>query len=124
MSKGADSSSVVENEDEVGEFETDLTTKTTTDSTNRGRSGPEAGCQQVSMAERGKAELPGAVSQTRYNDAGAETGTTEEAGLEDGHNGETFGICEDIGRDDLVGTEGLFGVDEGREDLASLLTLA
>lgn len=76
------------------------------------------------MAKRGETQLPGAVCQTRYDDAGAETGTTEEAGLEDGHDSETFGICEDIGRDDLVGAESLFGVDKGCEDLASLLTLA
>jgi hypothetical protein len=78
----------------------------------------------MSRTKRREAVLPGAVCQTGYDDTGAETTRTEEAGLEDGHDGKTFGICEDLGRNDLVGAEGLSGVDEGREDLASLFTLA
>lgn len=41
LSKGADSGSVIEDEDEIGEFETNLTTKATTDGTDCRGSGPE-----------------------------------------------------------------------------------
>lgn len=44
------------------------------------------------MGEAGRRELPGAVCQAGYYDTGAETSTAEEAGLEDGHDGETFCI--------------------------------
>jgi len=42
LGKGANSSSVIENEDKVGKFETDLTTKTTTNGTDCRGSGPES----------------------------------------------------------------------------------
>jgi hypothetical protein len=42
LGKGADSSSIVEDEDKVGEFKANLTTETTTNGTDCGRSGPGA----------------------------------------------------------------------------------
>lgn len=68
--------------------------------------------------------LPGAIGQAGDDNARAETGTTEEAGFEDGHDGETLCICEDLGRNDLVGAKGLFRVDEGSENLAGLFAFA
>ena len=50
-------------------------------------------------------DLPSTVGQTCNDNTRTETSTAEKTGLEDGHDCETLCICEDLGWDDLIGTE-------------------
>lgn len=94
MGKRLDGAGVVEDEDEICKLEADLAT--------------EAGTGRRDSAW----SAPCAVGQASYYEAAAKAARAEEAGLEDGDNGETLGIGENRGRDDLVRTEGLARVDK------------
>lgn len=104
LGKCLDGAGIVEDEDEVGKFETNLAT--------------EAGASSGDST-RG---APGAIGEACDNEATAEATRSEEAGLEDGDDGEALGVGENVGRDDLFGAEGLARADEGGEDLAALFT--
>jgi hypothetical protein len=118
-----DGGGVVEDEDEISDFKANLTTKATSYSTDGGGSGPGSSLSvRVSDGEQG--EIPAAVGQSSHNNTRPEASTAEEAGLEDGHDGQTFGICEDVWRNDLVRAKGLGRVYEGRQDLGRLFAFA
>lgn len=104
MAEGLDGAGIVEDEDEVGQLEAYLPAEA---GASRGDGG---GC------------APASVGEARNHEAGTEASGAEEAGFDDGQDGETFGVGEDGGRDDLFGTERLPWVDEGGENLAALFT--
>ena len=103
LGEGLDGVGIVEDEDEVGQLEADLAA--------------EAGTGGGDGAGR----APAAVGEAGDDQAAAETGGAEEAGLEDGEDGEALCAGEDRGRDDLVRTESLAWVDEAGKDLPALL---
>ena len=78
----------------------------------------------TSRISRGGSILPRPIRQPRNNNTTPKPPGAQEAGLEDRHDGETLGIGEDLGWDDLIGSEGLAGIDEGCEDAAAFLALA
>ena len=73
---------------------------------------------------RSRSILPRPIRQPRNNNTPSKPPGAQEAGLEDRHDGETLGIGEDLGWDDLIWSEGLAGVDEGCEDAAAFFALA
>ena len=88
------SAGVVENEDEVCEFEADLSTESTSYSSDSG------GCR------------PRSISQSCDYNSTTEATAAQETGFEDCEDCQTFGVGEDLWWDDLIGTECLFWVDE------------
>ena len=105
MRKRLDCVGIVEDEDEIGQLETDLATKTRTSSRDRARCAPRA------------------IRKTCDNEAATESGGAEEAGLDNREDGEAPRRGEDRGRNDLVRPEGLSGIDERGQNLAAFLTL-
>jgi hypothetical protein len=105
LGKSLDGGHVVEDEDKVGKLKADLAA--------------EAG----TGGRDGAGGAPGAIGQSRDDETAAEASGAKEAGLEDGNDGEALGAGENRGGDDLVGTEGLFGVDEGGENATAFLAL-
>ncbi|KAH9822014.1 hypothetical protein Tdes44962_MAKER10298, partial [Teratosphaeria destructans] len=106
LREGLDRARIIQYKDKVRQLEADLSAKPSSDGPDGGGCGPRA------------------VRQTGDDHAGAKATGSEEAGFEDGEDGEALGVGEDGGRDDLVGTEGLSGVDEGGEDATALFAFA
>lgn len=102
LGKRLDGLGVVEDEDKVGQLEADLAA----DAGTAGRDGAGG--------------APGAIGEPGDDEAATEAAGTDEAGLEDGDDGEALRVGEDRRRDDLVGAKSLARVDEGGEDLAAL----
>jgi hypothetical protein len=68
--------------------------------------------------------LPTPIRQPGNHNTTPESSRPQKASLKHRHDCETFGIGEDVWRDDLIGCEGLARVDEGGEDGASFLAFA
>lgn len=105
MGESLDGGGVIEDEDEIGKLEADLAA----DASASGRNSTGS--------------APGAIGQSGNDETAAEATGSDEAGLENGDDGEALGICQNRRWNDLVGSEGLARVDEGGQDLATLLTL-
>lgn len=105
LRKSLDRVVVVEDEDEVGKLEADLPTEASADRRDGARGAPVA------------------VRQARDDEAATETTRAEEAGFQNCDDGEALRVAQYGRRDDLVGPEGLPGVDEGCENLPALLAL-
>lgn len=91
---------------QLAEAPTDLSTKSPSHRANRRR------------------RRPGAVRQSRDNHAGTKACSAQESSLEDGDDGNAFGIGQDLRGDDLVWAKCLPRVDERCENAAALFTLA
>jgi hypothetical protein len=102
LGKRLDSLGVVEDEHKISQLEADLAA----DAGTTGRDGTRS--------------APGAIGKPSDDEAATEATGADEAGLENGEDGEALGVGEDRRRNDLVGTKGLARVDEGGEDLAAL----
>jgi hypothetical protein len=103
LSKRLHGAGIIENEDKVCELEADLSAESTSNGSDSG------------------GRRPGSVSQSCDNDTTTEATTSQETSLEDGENGQAFGVCENLRWDDFVGTEGLLWVDERGEDATAFL---
>lgn len=102
LGKRLDSLGVVEDEDKISQLKADLTANAGTTGRNGSRSAPRA------------------IGKPGDDEAATEATGADEAGLEDGEDGEALGVGEDRRRNDLVGTKGLARVYEGSKDLAAL----
>jgi hypothetical protein len=106
LCKSSHGTGVVEDEDKVRKLEADLSAETTSYSSDRG------------------GRRPRSIRESRDYNTTSETATAQETSFENGENGQTFGIGENLRWDDLIGAEGLLGVDEGSEDTSAFLTFA
>ena len=68
--------------------------------------------------------LPTPIRQPRNDNTTSKSSRSQEPGLENRHDREALGIGEDLGWDDLIGSESLSRVDEGCEDAAAFLAFA
>ena len=68
--------------------------------------------------------LPTPIRQPRNHNTTPKPPTPQEPRLQHRENSQALCVGEDVGRDDFVGAEGLFGVDEGGEDAARLFAFA
>lgn len=117
MGECANGRGIVEDKDEVGQFEANLATDTCTAGRNRGGS------------------RPGAIGKAGDNDTGTESTGSNESGLEDCEDGKALEdgrerlvepqpvypaigesylcACQNLWWNDLIGTKSLLGVHEG-----------
>ena len=94
---------IIEDENEIREFESDLATEAATDCCDGGGGGPSA------------------VRKSRDDQARAETSGPQESGLQYRYYREAFGFTENFNGDDFVWTKGLVRVDKGGEDFGGFL---
>jgi hypothetical protein len=106
LCKSSHGTGVVEDEHEVRKLEADLSAETSSYSAYCG------------------GRRPRSIRESRDYNTASETAAAQETSFEDGKNGQTFGIGENLRWDDLIGAEGLLGVDEGSEETSAFLTFA
>lgn len=127
LCKGLDGHGIVEDEDEVGQLEADLAAEAAADGAYCAGCRPVARCMSCPFPSRALRRwmiLPTAIREPRNDNTTPKPSTSQEASLENGQDGQALRIGEDGRRDDFVGAEGLFGIDEGGEDTSGLLALA